>query len=174
MKGGRLRVLLVEDSADDALLLKRQLKRSGYSVDLRRVESTEGMREALAEGGWDAVISDYFLPRFGAVKALEIVRQQGEDVPFIVVSGRVGEEAAVELMRAGAHDYIPKGSLSRLVPVLERELREARGRHERRRVEAALKESEGLYRSVVGQAGEGILLVDLETKRILEANDFYC
>jgi signal transduction histidine kinase len=129
-----LRVLLVEDSEDDALLIARELHRGGYAPTMRRVETEAAMRAALAEP-WDVVISDYSLPRFSGPAALAVLRATHLDIPFIVVSGAIGEELAVAAMRAGAHDYLMKGNLARLVPALQRELREAEERRGRRLAE---------------------------------------
>jgi signal transduction histidine kinase len=129
-----LRVLLVEDSEDDAELIARELRKGDYAPVIRRVETETAMRGALAEP-WDVVISDYSLPQFSGSAALALVRTSGLDVPFIVVSGAIGEEVAVAAMRAGAHDYLMKGNLRRLVPAIQRELREADERHRRRRAE---------------------------------------
>jgi two-component system sensor histidine kinase EvgS len=135
-----LRVLLVEDSADDAALLLRQLRLGGFDPAHERVDTAEAMAAALDAGGpWDAVIADYVLPRFSGPAALALVRARGLDVPFVVVSGTVSEEVAVEVMRAGAHDYVLKGNLTRLAPAVARELREAevrRGQRLARQVEA--------------------------------------
>ena len=118
-----LRVLLVEDSENDAMLLLRELRRGGYEPVHERVHTREGMEEAwsAAEAGghpFQIVISDYYMPRFGAHAALELLRKLDPDVPFIVVSGKVGEEAAVEIMKAGADDYLTKENMSRLCPVI--------------------------------------------------------
>ena len=131
-----LRLLLVEDSEDDALLLLEALRAGGFDPRCRRVETEAAFRAALAEGAWDVIITDYVLPRFCGLEAVLIARELGRDIPIIMVSGKVGEETAVEAMRAGAGDYILKDRLSaRLAPVVERELREARGRRERRQAE---------------------------------------
>jgi len=127
-----IRVLIVEDSDDDAWLLTRELQRAGWQLEWQRVESAEGFRNALIEHMWDVVIADFRLPHFSAPDALAIVGETGHDIPFIVVSGAVGEEVAVELMRSGAHDYVPKGSLARLGPAVMRELQEAAVRKARR------------------------------------------
>ncbi|ADJ28276.1 response regulator receiver modulated diguanylate cyclase/phosphodiesterase with PAS/PAC sensor(s) [Nitrosococcus watsonii C-113] len=131
----KLRVLLVEDSEDDALLLERHLRRSGYQPAVTRVETRETMLTALQAQSWDIILSDHSLPHFGSMEALNLLQQAGIDIPFIMVSGTVGEDRAVEIMRAGAHDYIMKGNLSRLVPAVERELREANIRWQRQAVE---------------------------------------
>ena len=120
-----LRVLLVEDMQSDADLLVRHLTQAGFAVDHRRVDTGETMRNALAEGTWDLILCDYSMPGFDAPAALEIYQACGLDIPFIVVSGTIGEETAVAMMRAGAHDYLLKGKLGRLVPAIERELGQA-------------------------------------------------
>jgi signal transduction histidine kinase len=128
-----LRVLLVEDSESDAALVVRQLTASDYEVTWERVETAGQMRTALEAPGWDIVIADYKLPGFDAPAALAILQETGLDLPFVVVSGQIGEESAVALMKAGAYDYLMKDQLARLAPVVERELGEARMRRERRR-----------------------------------------
>jgi DNA-binding NtrC family response regulator len=131
-----LRVLLVEDSEPDALLLLRHLHRGGYEIASRRVDTASALNEALDGAEWDIVISDYQIPGFGGALALELFKSRGLDIPFIIVSGVIGEETAVGMMKAGAHDYLLKQNLARLVPAIERELREAEERRERRRVQA--------------------------------------
>jgi PAS domain S-box-containing protein len=123
-----LRVLLVEDSEDDALLVLRELRRAGWRVEAERVETAEAMKAALATRVWDVVLADYRLPHFSAPAALAVLSEQGLDLPFIIVSGAVGEEAAVAVMKAGAHDYVMKSTLGRLAPAIQRELREAEDR----------------------------------------------
>src|SRR5262249_584262 len=125
-----LRLLIIEDSPDDATLLVRQLQRAGYEVDWRRVERLDVLETALREGPGDAVVADYWLPSFNARDALSVVQASGLDLPFIIVSGSVGETAAVETMRAGAHDFFLKGNLTRLGAAIERERLEARVREE--------------------------------------------
>ncbi len=143
-----LRVLMVEDSPGDAELVQRELRRAGYAVAARRVDAAEDMRLALQEGPWDLVLADYRIPGFGGREALRLLQTSGRDLPFILVSGAIGEEAAVALMKAGAHDYVAKGNLTRLGAVVERELREARLRRERREALAALEASrQGLERA---------------------------
>src|SRR5919199_3820507 len=116
-----LRVLIVEDSKDDALLIVRELKRGSYEPKHERVETPEAMKKALAERGpWDVIISDYRMPRFRSSEALAIFRKLGLEAPFIVVSSMVGEEAAVEAMNAGAHDYVMKDNLTRLCATVRR------------------------------------------------------
>ncbi|MCL4294640.1 MAG: PAS domain S-box protein [Anaerolineae bacterium] len=157
-----LRVLIVEDSEDDTLLLLRELRRGGYDPTYERVETAEAMRAALAGQSWEIVIADYSLPHFSAPAALALLQASGLDLPFIIVSGTVGEETAVAAMKAGAHDYLMKGQLARLVPAIERELREAEGRRERRRAEEALRASEGRFRALIEHAADGIALLNPE------------
>src|ERR687889_1900017 len=114
-----LRVLLVEDSEDDALLLLRELKRSGYEPDYERVDTAPGMEAALDARDWELVISDHSMPTFSSSSALQLLQRKGLDLPFIIVSGNIGEEVAVAAMRAGAHDYIMKGNLARLGAAIE-------------------------------------------------------
>ena len=127
-----LRVLLVEDSEDDALLLTRELRRSGYDPEIERVETPESMEHALKSLDWDVIISDYILPRFSGIAALETLKRTGLDIPFIIVSGKIGEEVAIDAMKAGAHDYVMKANLKRLAQAVERETREAEVRRERK------------------------------------------
>jgi signal transduction histidine kinase len=134
----RLRVLLVEDSADDEELLLRELRSGGYDVVHERVDTEAAMMGALARESWDVILSDYALPQFSGLTALAIVRAAALDLPFIIVSGTVGEEAAVSAMRSGANDYVFKGSLGRLSPAIDRELRDAAIRAERRRMQQQL------------------------------------
>ncbi|MBI5462083.1 MAG: diguanylate cyclase, partial [Gammaproteobacteria bacterium] len=129
---GPLRVLIVEDSEDDTLLIVRELHKGGLTPEHRRVDSPATLQAALNEAAWDIVITDHNLPEFGSEAAIQQVKQSGFDLPIIIVSGCIGEEVAVAAMKSGAHDYIMKGNLPRLVPAIERELREAKNRHEHR------------------------------------------
>jgi len=133
-----LRVLMIEDSPADAKLVEWELTNAGYQASVRRVETESELRAALDESLWDIVTCDYRLPQFSAPAALALVRGHSADLPFIVISGTIGEEAAVEMMRSGAHDYLMKGNLARLGPAVERELRDAAGRTQRLRAEASL------------------------------------
>jgi len=130
-----LRLLIVEDSEDDARLLIRELTKHGYELQYERLETPEAMHEALITKKWDVVISDYVMPRFSGLEALRIIKESGIDIPFIIVSGKIGEETAVETMKNGAHDYILKGNLSRLAPAIKRELEEAESRVRRKQSE---------------------------------------
>ena len=133
-----LRVLIVEDSEEDALLLVRELRRGGYEAAYQRVDSPSTVRATLERETWDLVISDYNIPGFGGLEALALVRDRGLDIPFIFVSGTISEDQAVAAMKAGASDYFAKGQLKRLLPAMERELREAKGRAAKRETDMRL------------------------------------
>ena len=142
-----LKVLLVEDSEDDALLILRELRRGGYHPLHEQVETEKDMRDALSLKEWDIILSDFNMPHFSALGALTVLKESGFDVPFIIVSGAIGEENAVQLMREGAHDYIMKDHLQRLVPVIKRELEEAAGRKSRRKAEDLYRKSDFIVNS---------------------------
>jgi len=152
--GTRLRVLMVEDLADDVMLTVRALDKCGYEPTWQRVEDATTMRAALADHEWDVVLSDWSLPTFSGPDALEVLKESGLDTPFIIVSGTVGEDAAVDAMRAGARDYIVKGRLARLGAAIERELKEHDERRGRRRAEATLARTEKLR--ALGQMAAGV------------------
>ena len=149
-----LRVLIIEDSEMDALLLEEQLKAGGYVLESRRVDNAEDLANALETHTWDIIFSDHNMPRFSSTEALEIVRSSALDVPFLIVSGAIGEEAAVAAMRAGAQDYLMKGNMVRLVAAVDRELKDAEERQRRRAAECTLlaqKEEFRLAREVQQQ-----------------------
>src|ERR687894_719441 len=161
--GMPLKVLLVEDSEDDALLLVRMLRRGGYDPAWERVDTAVAMEAALDGRRWDLIISDHSMPAFSSLAALGLVRSKGfVDLPFIIVSGRIGEDAAVSAMKAGAHDYLMKDNLTRLNSAIERELRDAEVRRERRQAEEK-------YRSIFENAVEGIFQTTVDG-RFLTAN----
>jgi len=139
-----IRVLIVEDSEEDALLVERELKRGGFAPTCVRVDTAEVMRQALEGAKWDVIIADYSFPRFSGLAAFQLYKEAGLDVPFIIVSGSIGEDIAVVAMKAGVHDYVLKGNLIRLVPAIQRELREVAERSARRRAEEKLKQTERL------------------------------
>jgi two-component system, cell cycle sensor histidine kinase and response regulator CckA len=167
-----LRVLMVEDSATDAKLVLQELKRGGLRIESERVETAEAMREALERQGWDIVTSDWSMPNFTAPAALAILKEKRVDLPFIIVSGTIGEETAVEAMRAGAHDYVLKDKLGRLTPAVEREVRESRERGARRQAEEALRESEARFRRLSEAGIIGIVTGDVHGN-IIDANEAY-
>ena len=131
-----LHVLIVEDSVDDTDAMLRELTRGGYEVEHERVETRPAMQAALSQRTWDLVLCDYTLPKFSAREALKTLQQSGLDLPFIIISGTIGEESAVEMLKAGAHDFIVKGRMARLLPAIERELRDAHTRRLQREAEA--------------------------------------
>jgi two-component system cell cycle sensor histidine kinase/response regulator CckA len=147
-----VRVLLVEDNEDDAILVVNRLKRDGLTASFERVETAEAFAALLRDDPPDVVISDHNMPLFSADAALTLLRESNVDVPFILVSGEVGEETASALMKAGAHDFVLKDRLARLVPAIQRELREAAERAERRRIQADLAASEERFRLLAEHA----------------------
>lgn len=156
-----LRVLFVEDSEDDMLLLVRNLRQGGFIPTYGVVQDTASMQAALKQQTWDVIISDYALPHFNGLRALNLLKQTGLDIPFIIVSGTIGEETAVAAMKAGAHDYLMKNNLARLGPVVERELQEAQGRREHKRAETALGESEERFRQVISSISDWIYVTQI-------------
>jgi len=165
---GKLRVLLVEDSEDDAALVLAELKRAGYELLSERVYSAQALQDALSRREWDFVIADYSMPSFTGLEALKLVRRSGRDMPFIVVSGTIGEDVAVDAMKAGANDYLIKDRLARLAPAVERELREATERRDRRVAESELRESENRYRGAMQEAN---LRLQSLSSRMLEVQE---
>ena len=164
-----LRVLVVEDSEDDALLLLRELRRGGYKPTHERVDTAADMEAALEKRDWDLVISDHSMPTFSSSAALELLQRKGLDLPFIIVSGKIGEDVAVAAMKAGAHDYIMKDNLARLNTAIDRELGEAEERRERRRAQEALRVSETRFRLMVEQAPVAIGMLSPEGE-VLQVN----
>ncbi|MFA5073001.1 MAG: ATP-binding protein [Nitrospirota bacterium] len=152
----QLRTLIIEDSEDDSLLLVRELQRGGYELFFQRVQTREEMQAALKEHAWDIVISDYIMPQFTGIDALEILQESGLDLPFIIVSGNIGEDTAVQAMKAGAHDYLLKGNLTRLLPAVERELRDV----EVRRARKSAEEERSLLIAAIESSADGIVVTN--------------
>jgi protein-histidine pros-kinase len=161
--------LIVEDSVDDAVLSARELTRAGYDVMFERVETAAAMTAALQQKTWDLVIADYTLPQFSGLAALEVLKSTGLDIPFFIVSGSIGEDIAVDAMRAGANDYLMKGNVKRLIPSVERELREAEIRRQRRQAQQALDASEARKAAIFDSALDSIISID-QQGNIIEFN----
>ncbi|MCH6255301.1 response regulator [Puniceicoccaceae bacterium K14] len=151
-----LKVLIVEDSKIEAKFTANLLKKNGYAVVSERVETAVEMNEALNNRKWDIIISDYQMPDFCGMEALKIFMEREIDIPFILVSGKIGEETAVDLMKMGAHDYIMKGNTARLIPAIKSHLKQAASRRDKKRLENALRESEAQYRGFFENAAIGI------------------
>ncbi|HON58768.1 MAG TPA: PAS domain S-box protein [Smithella sp.] len=154
-----LNVLIVEDSEDDALLLMRKLTGAGHRAKWQRVEDAKALRRALADETWDVILCDYKLPTFSAPDALKIVQEENLDIPFIVVSGTIGEETAVEVMKAGAHDYLMKDNLARLGAAIEREIRDCQIRQKKRLTENLLAKSEDNFRHSLDESPLGVRII---------------
>jgi PAS domain S-box-containing protein len=156
-----LRVLIVEDSEDDALLIIRELRKGGYDPVYERVETATALKKALKENQWDVILCDYKLPKFNAPSAIAILKETNIDIPVIIVSGTIGEDTAVECMRLGAQDYIMKGNLSRLCPAIARELIETKARNKHKQADEALRASEEKSRNILENMQEGYFELDL-------------
>ncbi len=157
-----IRVLIVDDSDDDGLLLVRNLKNGGYSPSYEQLDTAEAMSKALDNQTWDVILCDNSMPTFDASSALELYKDKGLDLPFIIVSGTIADETAVAAMKAGAHDYIMKGNLARLSSAIDRELREFKNRQERRITEIQLIKSEEKYRTLFEDSRDAIYLNNQE------------
>ncbi len=156
----QIHTLIVEDSEEDTELLLRELQKGGYDPIYERVETRESLQAALDDRRWDIIFSDYTMPQFKGTEALTLLRERGNDTPFLFVSGTIGEDRAVAAMKAGADDYIIKGNLKRLIPAVERELREAEVRRERKKAEEALQESNQTLEAVVQSSPLAIIVID--------------
>lgn len=151
-----LRILIVEDNESDAALIIRYLKKAEFIITFEVVETAQGMESALEKQQWDFVICDYALPQFNALHALKQLQATGHDIPFVVVSGTIGDESAVKIMKAGAHDYIIKGSLARLVPVINRELAEAEIRQAHKLAEKRIR----IQAHLLDLIGQSVITID--------------
>jgi len=170
--GTPLNILIVEDSEDDLFLLLHELRKGGYDPEYRSLCTADAMKAALVDREWDLITSDYNMPGFSAMGALEILRHSGLDLPFIVVSGKIGEDQAVAAMKAGAHDYVMKQNLSRLVPAIERELRDSTERQKRREAEVALKRQFTQFRTIFDAMPAIVYVADMETYELLYMNQY--
>lgn len=168
-----LRILIIEDSEDDVLLVTSQIKKGGYDIYYERVDTAEEMRGALKEKSWDIILSNFQMPHFNGLEALELLISFGIDVPFIIISGTTGEETAVEVMKAGAQDYIMKNNIHRLLPAIEREVRESKKKAERKLLEEQQKEakvhkeSEEKFKNLVKEMHVGIIVHGQKTEILL-------
>ena len=156
-----LAVLIIEDSENDAEINAQYLRKAGYSIQFKRVETAGEMKKALELRSWDMILSDYSMPMFDVLSALAIYHTSGLDIPFIVISGAIGEEKAVEMIKAGAHDYLLKDNMARFTSVIKRELREAALRKELSESNAALSRSEERYRTMIKATPDGIFITDI-------------
>jgi PAS domain S-box-containing protein len=168
-----LRVLLVEDSAEDAELIERELAKAGRQLTVVRVVTASAMQQELAAREWDVIITDFNVPGFGALPALKQLQQSGLDIPFIILSGIISDEVAVAAMRAGTHDYLRKDKLSRLLPAIEREMQEAATRRKNRQMESDLRQNEQRLRATFNHAAIGIVEINSQG-RLVTVNDRIC
>jgi len=166
----KLKLLLVEDNDTDALLVVRQLKKEGFEVDHLQVKTREEMEAGLAQGGWDIVISDYSLPGFGGGEALELFQSKKPDIPFILVSGTVGEDIAVTIMKGGANDYLMKTHLNRLGPAVKRELNETSMKREKMHIESVLSQTEKRFQRLIQDLLDVVWLANMDMTRLYIVN----
>jgi PAS domain S-box-containing protein len=164
-----IRVLIIEDNEDDSILEIDALIHGGFTIDYERIETREALQHALDKKTWDCIISDYAMPRFSGLEALDELKKSGKDIPFILISGTIGEETAVAAMKAGASDYIMKNNLNRLIPAFERELREAESRRLKKQAEAAIQFERILLRTLIDNLPDIIYVKDSDC-RIIVAN----
>lgn len=156
-----LRVLIIDDSEDDAVLIIRELKKCGYHPVYERIDTAFSMKETFQKNQWDIILCDYKMPQFSAPAAIALLKEISIDIPIIIISGTIGEETAVECMRLGAHDYLMKANLSRLCPAVSRELKETEIRNNKKKAEDALRQSEEKYRTILDNMDDGYYEVDL-------------
>jgi diguanylate cyclase (GGDEF)-like protein/PAS domain S-box-containing protein len=172
MKNKSLRVLMIEDSEDDELLVIRTLKKGGYNPVCERVSSAAAMKKALQAKQWDIILCDYMMPGFNAPSAIYILKETNLNIPLIVVTATIGEETAIECMRFGAKDYVMKSNLSRLCPSISRSLEEAEIKNKHEQAEKLLRASEIRYRRLFESAKDGILILNCDTGIIVDVNPF--
>jgi len=155
-----LRVLIVDDSDDDANLIIRRLRGGGYNPECERVDTYSAMKDSLQRKEWDVILCDYKMPVFSAPAALTLAQEMNPDIPFIIVSGAIGEDTAVAAMKSGAHDYVMKDKLTKLVVAIQREIREAKIRKEKKQTEIMLKRSEENFRHSLDDSPMGVRIVN--------------
>ncbi|MGE3547449.1 MAG: PAS domain S-box protein, partial [Kofleriaceae bacterium] len=155
-----LRVLIAEDNDDDCELLLLELNRGEYEVRHQRIQTEAEMRNALATDSWDVVLSDYSMPQFSAPAALSVLKESGLDIPFIIISGTIGEEIAVDALKSGAHDFMVKNRLARLRPAIDRELRELEGRRRSAEAQQSQRNAEARFRAIMETAPDGVVSAD--------------
>lgn len=165
-----LRILHLEDNENDALLIEAALERSSFTCSIDRVDTREAFVEALEQGGYDLILSDFSLPTFNGLAALEIAHEKRPDIPFLFVSGTIGEDTAIDALKSGATDYVLKQRLARLVPAVHRALVDAAERAALRRAEEAMIQSESKYRHLFECLSEAALLTDQRSGRVIDTN----
>lgn len=166
-----IRVLIVDDSDDDANLIVRKLRSGGYAPEWKRVDTYPAMKSALEEKHWDIILCDYKMPNFSAPAALKLVHEKNLDLPFIIVSGAIGEDTAVTAMKAGAHDYLMKDKLAKLAVAVEREIREATIRKEKKHTEELLLNSEQNFRHSLDNSPLGVRIVSADGENLYANNE---
>jgi DNA-binding NtrC family response regulator len=154
-----LRVLIVDDSDDDTNLVLRKLRSGCYQPEWERGDTHDAMKNALEKKTWDVILCDYKMPGFSAPAALKLAQEINPNIPFIVVSGAIGEETAVEVMKAGAHDYVMKDKLAKLSVAVKREIAEAKIRRDKKSMEDMLKRSENNFRNSLDESPLGVRIV---------------
>lgn len=176
-----IRILMIEDSEDDSTLIIHHLEKAGYEPHYKRVDTAQGVEEALSRESWDIIISDYFMPQYDVLEALEAYRQSGLDIPFIVVSGTLGEEYAVNVIKKGAHDFLRKNNPARLVASVNREMRDAeerralrRAEEEKKQMQQAIQISEERYSEIFNSVNDAIFLHDIDTGAVIDVNERAC
>jgi PAS domain S-box-containing protein len=166
----QLRILHLEDNENDALLIEAALARHGFVCEIDRVETREAFSQALDRGGYDLILSDFSLPSFDGLSGLELAHQKQPDVPFLFVSGTIGEDTAIDALKSGATDYILKGRLARLGPAVHRAIEDAAEKLALRRAEEAMIQSESKYRHLFECLSEAALLADARSGRVIDTN----
>src|SRR5205814_3194965 len=167
-----LHILHLEDNSTDAILIRSVLQSAGIDCAIERVETRSDVEAGLEQGRFDLILSDYTLPSFDGASALELARQKSPDVPFIFVSGTIGEEVAVDSLKQGASDYVLKDRLSRLVASVQRALREARERVERQRIAEELRQRNELFRQISDNVDDLIVVLDAEGRRLYSSRSY--